>query len=363
MRLLGLAAVVLVACGASPGHGGAGGPSGTAYELGRGTARDYRRAAQRYAAECDAGRGDIASCDSWFRITDRLGGAARPDEAAVFQTLCARGARFYCFVAVVRGIPATPAIARRLAGAAQRCRAGDRAACDAVSASRDRATEPERMREVGVEVDRTPAQCAAGDAAACQIALAMYGLASVAMSHRGDREKAVEASACAAGLLDACEAVLDDALGRCYVLRAPRPGCLDALGQRFGEDGVAAPRRALQRLTAACDGGDLDACRHVPGRRVAFCELCAAGDAAACRGTVTAGGRCREVERDVHRAMTGFKDRACACRDAACVHGVTGDLAAWSGAFGVVEPDVDPRPDPAVTAIAAQLGDCLQKPR
>lgn len=363
MRVLGLAAVVLVACGASPGHGGAGIPTGRAYELGRGTPHDYRRAAELYAAECAGGRGEVASCDSWFRITDRLGVAARPDEAAVVQTLCGRGARFYCFVAVVRGVPATPAIAQRVASASQRCRAGDRAACDAVSAGFDRETEPERLREVGVDVDRTPAQCAAGDAPACQIALAVYGLAGVAMSHRGEREKAVEASACSAGLLDACAAVLDDALGRCYLVAAPRPACLDALGKRFGEDGVAAARRALQRLTAACDGGDLDACRHVPGRRVAFCQLCAAGDASACKGTVTAGGRCREVERDARRAMTDFKDRACACRDAACAQAVIDDLGAWSAAFGVVEPDIDPRPDPAVGAITAELGGCLQRAR
>jgi hypothetical protein len=63
MRVLGLAAVVLVAC-AGPGHGGAGIPTGHAFELRRGTGRDYKRAAELYAGECNGGRGAIASCDS-----------------------------------------------------------------------------------------------------------------------------------------------------------------------------------------------------------------------------------------------------------------------------------------------------------
>jgi hypothetical protein len=360
MKLLGLAAIVLVAC-AGPGHGGTGIPTGHAFEYGRGTPRDYRRATELYAGECRGGRGDLASCDSWFRLSDRLGVDTRQDDAAVIQTLCERGARFYCFVAVLRGVPPTGAIARRLAAAAQRCQAGDQTACTAVQASTDRDGEPDRLREVGVDVAATPALCAKGDAAACKIALATYGLVSVTVSHRSGREKVVEASACSAGLLDACAAIVDEALAGCYRVHTPRAGCLDALARRDGEASVAAPRRALQRLNTACDEGDLDACRHVPGRSVQFCALCAAGDAAACRGTIQTGGSCHEVDRDARHAMTGFQDRLCACHDAACGQAVTADLAAWSNALATVEPDPDPSPDAAIAAIAAQVAACQQK--
>lgn len=360
-----LATLALGACGGSPAppHNTAPAePSGRSYELGRGVQRDYRRAIAAYARECSDGRGDIAACDGWYRLNERLEIDVHGQDRAMVQALCERGGRYYCFLAVVRGMPATRAIEQRLMAQGKRCQANDQAACSAVLASISPRTEVDRLREIGIAVEHTPAQCKAGDAAACRIALTVYGIAHLASSRRSDEEEQVSEAGCAAGLLDACGEILDEALRSCPRLHAPRATCLDAVAADEGEDRVTAARLALRKLSAACSEGDADACRHVPGRAVPFCDLCEAGDAAACGGTVRSGSRCREIDPGALGAMTGFKDRMCACADAACGDQVITDLAKWSSAVvGLTGDGADGPADPAATAVMSELAVCLQK--
>lgn len=57
------------------------------------------------------------------------------------QALCERGGRYYCFLAVTRGLPATRAIEQRFTEQAKRCQANDQTACEAVATSVSPKTE------------------------------------------------------------------------------------------------------------------------------------------------------------------------------------------------------------------------------
>jgi hypothetical protein len=107
---------------------------------------------------------------------------------------------------------------------------------------------------------------------------------------------------------------------------------------------------ATRRLQLACDQGDADACAHAPGRApIAPAALCAASDYEAC-AAIHCKDHCghpksaNEVQVETRTfestiaAMTTFRDRMCACKNLACVNGVSEDMNKWGEQRGEQVP-------------------------
>ena len=129
--------VLLVACGsnesAAPPPSTPPPPSlaeARAYVIGKGVARDYRKAVALYRTRCAGGCGDREACRQYLDLVFKDRGAVlgRPD-LGVVGLLCDRGDQLACLVASLYGTRPQPP---HDLSAETLCRAGDHLACQLV---------------------------------------------------------------------------------------------------------------------------------------------------------------------------------------------------------------------------------------
>lgn len=241
------ALVLLAACGhaAAPrpaAHNEAASPGDPRdYELGHGVARDYAKALELYRTACNDGHGDAVACRKLGLAIANQRGSHEDNQAA---------------------------------GTAlgEACHAGDLPAClygDALGMS----------VEHGDLAGPLTTACDGGDADSCQAALTMIAY-SQAMSddcdaHCQEQIENRELQACHLGSLRICIDLVQKVFESCT------PDDTACATQAEGE--APAPfQNAVEQVRAACDAGDADACKVIPGRRIPEAELCAAHDYAAC---------------------------------------------------------------------------------
>jgi hypothetical protein len=217
-----------------------------AYERGHGVPRDFNNAGRIYDQLCNHGDGELRACTKLLDIADRL----ESDQTQTRLRMCGRG---------------------------------DKSACG----------------EKGIDLDKLPAQCAAGDVSACRFILGAMGLASSMSS--SDRADAIRLDVARVSLRADEDLVFDATAEACSFLLAgicdPRgknethgwTACLDA---QPASPELDAGRACYRGLVHACDAGSVSACEPLTGRMISSCDRCAAGDKRAC-GFSDAGENCK----------------------------------------------------------------------
>lgn len=269
-----------------------------AFELGTNGRRDYRAAAEIYRDACDRGHGDALACGALIRA-QLSGRGVAVDRAATTalagETCLAHRDPFTCVAAAMltheeRSIkePLLSAIDAGLAGMKT---------CDAAHVS------------------------------ACW-AILLAGAFDFSDSKSADRRRDErDDEMCRAGIVD---------------------GCVANATREHSEFRAVAE----QRLVAACDAGDADACAAAPGRTaVPAKDLCAAYDYAACavagcQGDAGAAAIAEANHAKAPRPCASYADtetpahaiatleaieaKMCACTDAACAQAVESELDKWA---------------------------------
>lgn len=276
---LSAALALALGCGGSSGSSSSPGPlSGTptaartddarAYMLGRGVARDYRKAAALYAERCRDGCGDLAACETWLDLSlQQRGMSVTAATFSVAARLCDRKVVEACLIAAMAGVR-------------------DKAALEGLP---DRAALQTR--------------CDGGDVRACRAELGTDMGLSDSSSH-AERMRDLEERVCLeADYLPACIASVNSWYATCQsgeIFSAPRgKPCVDArVAWLTGITVDPTPtKRVWSKVEAACSEGDADACRLVPGREIDPRVLCEAGDFGTCERLAEIG--------DAHAAAVG----------------------------------------------------------
>jgi phosphate transport system substrate-binding protein len=270
---------VLAACGAKPepaieAHAQTSWlASAQAAERGTGMARDYTKAAAIYATACNEGRGDVAACR---RLIGAIGEARGVDRdvmraVTIARAICARHDLVGCVVVAY----AAPRVS------------GERDEEPVVKA------ELARDRDLGSECDR-------GDASACEAALAMQFPNFQGSSGVEEKQNALRAAACRAGVLDGCVALLEG-LDLCR-FEAGAARCADKLIAEWKHYEDRDHLDALDRVRGECDRGDAEACETLPGREIAYDVRCRAHDWGACAAMACRGDKAAEEQAKRHAA-------------------------------------------------------------
>ncbi|MFT3696179.1 MAG: hypothetical protein QM831_23775 [Kofleriaceae bacterium] len=180
-------------------------------------AKDYKTRAEQYAARCKDGCGDADACHELLLLAVRERGIADGQVAlSLASTTCAKGDKLGCMIEVLVGVETIGKLGDP---------AATRSAC----------------------IDKA-------DKHSCELALAFGAFAT---GNAQDTAVAqLEASACKAGVLDACDS-------------------------QVKQLGSGAPKALVDQVTAACADGDADACAAL-GKPIADAELCSRHDFAAC---------------------------------------------------------------------------------
>ena len=207
-----------------------------AYERGHGVARDFSKAGQLYDQLCNHGDGDLRACAKLLEIADRL----ETDQTQTRVRMCGRG---------------------------------DKSSCG----------------EKDLDLDKLPAQCAAGDVSACRFIVAAMAVALPISS--SDRATAIRLDVARVSLRADEDLVFDATADACDFLLA---GICDPKGRDQTHDWTAcldeepaSPERDTGRacyraLVHACDAGSVAACEPLTGRMISSCDRCTAGDKRAC---------------------------------------------------------------------------------
>jgi hypothetical protein len=235
-----------------------------AYERGHGVPRDFRKAGELYDRLCGGGSGDLGACTKSVEIAERLETMLDPQRASLMQRMCERGDKLGC----INGLPG----------------------------GKD---EEVALRARGIDLDKLPEQCSAGDVSACRFLFVVSGLTSLVSSPKGvtpmmvdiarvslhaDADLAFDLTA------DACWAVVR---GLCDPRDSGEsrdwPACFAKIEADRKQYDLPAPGQEMDvsrachaALVRACSAGSVPACEHFQGRRITSCVLCDAGDKRAC---------------------------------------------------------------------------------
>jgi hypothetical protein len=231
--------------------------------------RDYAKEATIYARLCRDGSGDLAACR-------KLLDAAR----------AARGVD-------PRGVPGL---------AEAMCEHDDPIGCFHYQRTSGK-IPPEREERIIARLEQVEKQgCQASDMGACEmevIATAMGGIAGDRSSERDARERERFASGCRLGVLFGCAMLLEEPLRRCGDDRNPA-WCLAVRAATWLSESETDELFALNRLQAACDAADAEACAFLPGRALDDAMLCAANDYDACAARGCAGDAAARATAKAH---------------------------------------------------------------
>jgi TPR repeat protein len=256
-----------------------------AYELGKGVARDYRKAAALYGERCRDGCGDLAACKKYFSLAGKQRGVVLAGDkvATLAGAMCDRGSTMGCFAAIFLGV-----------------------------------------RDDSKFTGKASDKCEHGDAEACLLvgAFNFSGSSSVEKAETRAREKA-----CELGVMEECSKMFEHACeGAKSAMACVENAEQDALHEtdadtkKLREDNAQHLRITMMRLGTECDGGDVDACEGLPGREVDPMARCDAGDYGVCKrlgseGNAQAaevacraglGGSCGVEEKAPAAAIDGF---------------------------------------------------------